>query len=314
VNVESTALARARGFELSAARFSRLSLAAVAALWLIVATGAAVRLTASGLGCEHWPGCTRGNPFPEKDYHAFIEFGNRMLGTVPILLTLAAAVAAWFVRGLPRSAAWLAVAVFVGTLAQAPLGFLTIYFDLNPLLVISHLLLALLVLGGAVVVALEALGLERGRAAPLVPLEVRRLGLVFAAAALALVVSGTFVTAAGPHSGGSDIRRLGTLTTALYVHVRVTALFGCVFLFLLGYLAARRERSPRLFRVSLALLALTLVQMGIGELQYRTHLPWPLVLVHVALAGAVWAGTVALATLFWRPLASLAPHRTRGSM
>jgi len=229
---------------------------------------------------------------------------------VPILLTLVVSVAAVFVRGLPSWTTWLALAVFLGTLAQAPLGYLTVHFDLNPLLVISHLLLALLVLGGAVVVALEALGLERGRAAPLVPREVRRLGLVFAASALALVVSGTFVTAAGPHSGGSDIRRLGTLSTALYVHVRVTALFGCVFLFLLGYLAARRERSPLLFRASLGLLGLVLGQMAIGEIQYRTHLPWPLVLVHVAVAGAVWGGTVALATLFWRPLAAFARDPT----
>ena len=85
--VETTS-ARARRFELSAAAFLRLALASVGALWLIVVTGAAVRLTDSGLGCRHWPGCERGHPLPAKDYHAFIEFGNRVVGGVTIVLVL----------------------------------------------------------------------------------------------------------------------------------------------------------------------------------------------------------------------------------
>jgi cytochrome c oxidase assembly protein subunit 15 len=151
--------------------------------------------------------------------------------------------------------------------------------------------------------------LKGGRAAPLVPGEVRRLGLVLASACLGLVVSGTFVTAAGPHPGGSDVRRLGELDTALAVHVRATAVFGCALLFVLGYLAARRERSPRLFRASLGLVGLVVLQMAVGETQYRAHLPWWLVLVHVALAAAVWAATVAVVTVFFRPPASFAEHR-----
>jgi heme a synthase len=92
------------------------------------------------------------------------------------------------------------------------------------------------------------------------------------------------------------------------VHVRATAVFGCVFLFVLGYLAARRERSPRLFALALGLLGLILVQMAVGELQWRTELPWGVVLVHVGLAASIWVATVALATLFWRPLRVLEPR------
>jgi heme A synthase len=77
------------------------------------------------------------------------------------------------------------------------------------------------------------------------------------------------------------------------------------FLLSIGYLAAWRRRSPALFRLGVGVLALLLVQIGIGELQWRTHLPWGLVLVHVALAAAVWAGTVALAALFFRPPGSI---------
>jgi cytochrome c oxidase assembly protein subunit 15 len=211
--------------------------------------------------------------------------------------------------GLQRWAVRLAFAIFLGTLAQAPLGYLAVKSDLRWPVVTAHLLLSILLLGGAVVVALEARGLREGHVEPVVARELRRLSLVFCGAGLAAIVGGSFATAAGPHSGGGAQRvdRLGTsLDVAVYAHAAVVAVFGCAFLFTLGYLAARRERSPRLFRLAVAVLALLFLQMGLGELQWRTHLPWGLVLVHVAVAAAVWAGSVALATLFHRPLASFA--------
>ena len=122
------------------------------------------------------------------------------------------------------------------------------------------------------------------------------------AACLLLVLTGTLVTGAGPHSGDPDvIERLWNLPDALYLHVRITAVFGCVFLFVLGYLVARRGLSPRLFRYSLLLLAVLIGQMAVGELQWRLELPWGVVAVHVGLAAAVWALTVALAAMLWRP-------------
>src|SRR5512132_3289922 len=95
VHVESsTALGRLRRLELSPTRFLQLTLISLGALWLIVLTGAAVRVTDSGLGCRHWPGCEAGHPLPAKDYPAFIEIGNRVFGGVTILITLFVAVAA----------------------------------------------------------------------------------------------------------------------------------------------------------------------------------------------------------------------------
>src|SRR3954462_9606066 len=123
--IESTA-ARARGLELSAASFLRLAPGSVGALWLIVVPGAAVRLTDSGLGCRHWPGCEKGHPLPAKDYHAYIEFGNRVIGGVTIVVVLLTALAARRTPELSRGARRLALAVFVGTLAQAPLGYLAV--------------------------------------------------------------------------------------------------------------------------------------------------------------------------------------------
>jgi heme a synthase len=310
MNVE---VARLRTLVLTPRTFLRLSLASVAALYLIVVTGSLVRLTGSGLGCESWPGCEEGNFFPASDVHGAIEFGNRAVGIVPIGLSILAWLGSRRTPGLAGWAVWLAGAVAMGTIAQAPLGLVTITSGLHPLLVMSHFLLALVVLGGAVVVAIEAWGAAAGRSDAALPREVRRLGAVVAAACLGLVVSGAFTTASGPHPGdSSEVERLGTLEDMLWVHVRVTAVFGCAFLLLLGYLFARRQQWNRLFHASLAVLGIVLVQMGVGELQYRLELPWGIVAVHVALAAAVWGAVVALVAILWRTPA-LFGARARGN-
>jgi len=302
IQLETTA-ARVRAFELSTRQFLGLTLASVAALWLIVVTGAAVRLTDSGLGCRHWPGCEKGHPLPAKDYHAFIEFGNRVIGGVTIVVVLLTALAAWRTPSLSRGARRLALGVFLGTLAQAPLGYLAVKTDLRWPVVATHLLLSMAVLAGAVVLALEAYATLRGRAEPFVPMELRRLALLVAGAALALLVTGTLATAGGPHSGGGaeHVDRLWRLQPLIYVHAGSVAVFGIGLVFVLGYLAARRERAQWLFGFGGAVAGLLVVQMVVGEIQYRTHLPWPLVLAHVGLAGAVWALLVAFVTVLWRP-------------
>ena len=296
---------RSRELALTPAQFFRVAVAQLVGLWVIVGTGAAVRLTDSGLGCRSWPGCEEGSLLPQKDYHGVIEFSNRLLGGLVIATTLLTWLAARWTPRLSRHARRLALAIFVGTLAQGPLGLITVASELHWPIVIAHLMLSMLLLAGAVVLVLEARGLQVGHSAPLDP-ELRRLAVVFSGACLALLFSGAFTTAAGPHSGGGsgdDIDRFGSLEPAVYAHAGFVALFGCLFLYSLGYLAARRDRARRLFRASLALLVLVLVQMGLGELQWRLELPWGLVLVHVVLAATVWMGAVALATLFWRPLA-----------
>jgi cytochrome c oxidase assembly protein subunit 15 len=303
-----TRLARLRAFELSPAAFRRLAQLSVFALWLIVSTGALVRLTRSGLGCEHWPGCEPGRPFPEKDYHAYIEFGNRLVGGVTIALTLGLAVGAWLTRGLPRWARWVAVATFAGTLAQAPLGAITVYAHLHPALVIPHLLLSMAVLGTAIVVGLEAVAVGRGHDAPL-GREPRLAGIGIGIACLALIATGTIATAAGPHSGGENVYRLWSLRPALILHGATVAVLGCSVMFLLGYLFARRASARPYFVGAAGLAALVLVQMALGDIQYRTHLPWWLVLVHVAVAATVWSCTLALVALMWRPPAA-APARS----
>lgn len=300
MHVESTRLARLRSFELAPASFRRLALATTFALWLIVSTGAVVRLTSSGLGCEHWPGCEPGHPFPEKDYHAYIEFGNRLVGGVTIALTLALAGAARATQGLPRWTRRLAVGTFLGTLAQAPLGAITVYAHLHPALVIPHLLLSMAVLGAAVVISLEAVALGLGHGPPL-DREPRLAGVAIAGACFALIASGTLATAAGPHSGGENVYRIWSLHPALLLHGTAVAVLGCSLMFMIGYLFGRRATLRPYFLATTGLAGLVLVQMALGDIQYRTHLPWGLVLVHVAVAATVWSWTVALVASMWRP-------------
>jgi cytochrome c oxidase assembly protein subunit 15 len=304
VHVETTRATRA--FAISPVWFVRLAAVELFALWVIVATGAAVRLTASGLGCRHWPGCEAGHPLPAKDYHAYIEFGNRVIGGITIAVTLVAALATLWTP-LGRRTKRLAWAIFVGTLAQAPLGYLAVKTDLRWPVVAAHLLLSMLLVAAAVLLVFGALEAANGTHEPVVPLELRRFGIWVAVAGLALLVSGSLATAAGPHTGGGTqhVARLARLQPVVFAHAAVVAVFGCSFLVMIGYLAARRASAPRLFRAGLVVLAVLLLQVGLGELQYRLHLPWYLVLVHVGVAAAAWIGIVALVTAFWRPPAAL---------
>lgn len=280
----------------SAEAFRWAAAAALVALFLVVVTGATVRLTGSGLGCENWPRCGE-TVFPEKDFHAYVEFGNRVVGFAVGLTALLAAGAAWRagVRGRLFVAA-LGLPFLV--LVQGILGGITVMFELHPLIVMGHFLLSLVAVALAIVVLLGADRLVRGRGEPAaVPRWVRRLALVLLPLALVVVVTGAFVTAAGPHSGGEEIERIGDLEDAIYVHVRATAAFGVAFLILVAAVLRRRAGARVASGIAVGVLALLILQMVVGEIQWRNQLPWWLVLVHVVLASAVWGGMVTLAAL-----------------
>jgi len=309
VHAESAPAALPRRFAttISPVAFRRVALAAVGVLVLIVATGATVRLTGSGLGCPHWPTCTTQHALP-RGYHSDIEFSNRVVSAVTVLTTLALALAAWRTRGLGRRGRWLATAVFTGTLAQAPLGAITVYYDLNPYLVISHLLLSFTVLSLGVLTLLEASRLVRGGGDPM-PQLARLGGAVLFVAVVVLAVSGTAATASGrfPGSSGTQVvPRLGSFYPAVYWHVRAVAAFGIVFLALVAWAWRRRRLHPWLLRGCAGLLAILAAQMTIGEVQYRTYgdVPWWLVLLHVATAAMLVGWTVGLVARLWRPVAA----------
>jgi heme a synthase len=310
MQVESAprALSGRRTLAVSPEGFRRVALVATIALVVIVATGATVRLTGSGLGCEHWPGCQAGDPLPKKGYHSYVEFSNRIVAFLTVMATLVLAVAAWMTNGLRRWVKVLATVVFAGTLGQAPLGALTVYYHLNPWLVITHLLLSLVVLGLGAVVLVEASRLVLG-GAPALPGLARAGGAVLLVAIGVLVFSGTLATAAGKYPGSSGdtrVHRLGSFQPSVALHVRAVAAFGIVFLALAAWAWRNRGRFPWLLRACGVLLGILVVQMALGELQYRTYrdVPWWVVLVHVTVAAVLFGWTAGLVARLWRPVAS----------
>jgi cytochrome c oxidase assembly protein subunit 15 len=270
--------------------FARLTFVLVLAMYLNVASGAFVRLSGSGLGCPDWPLC-HGGPVPPAQYHAVIEFSNRAIALAGIV---AAIVTWWVSRSLAdRLGRWLCAGVAVGTLFQIPLGAITVLTDLNPYFVMSHFLLAIVVL------ALASMAWARATLPQDSFVASGRLSLwtiVTALLGLGLIVSGAFSTASGPHSGGADIRRVGNLVDTTYVHVRVASAFAIAVALLLVALWRGELRPKRLGQLTAALLILLPLQAAIGEYQWHNQLPWGVVLAHVSVAGLVWIAIVFLAT------------------
>ncbi len=280
--------------------FMRIAMASLVGLVVIFPSGALVRLTDSGLGCPDWPGC-HGEVVPPLSGHAWIEFSNRILSGIVVLVAVAAWIAAVRMPGAPRRLRRWARVPAVAGLLQGPLGGLTVVFDLHPLLVSSHFLLSIVALAGGTVLALHARdhaqgrtrGVDRGRG---------RLAAVALTALGAVIVTGVLVTAAGPHSGDPEvIRRLGNLADAVAIHVRVVIAFSVLALALGIWLARRRPRDPLTLRLASVFVPLLALQVAVGEYQYRNRLPWEVVQVHVTIAALLWTCGVAVAWLIARP-------------
>jgi len=277
----------------------------LALLWLVVTTGGLVRLTASGLGCPHWPTCDANNSLlPADQSHALIEFSNRVISGLAMLAAVGIALGARRLRGMDRVTTALVVAA-AGTVAQVPLGAVTVAFDLNPFLVMSHFLLAMLVLTFATWGTVQLW--REGREGAIADRRLGWLTWATVVAGLALVTSGTFVTAAGPHPGSTStpIQRIGNFYDATWVHVRVATTFAVLLVAVAIWLW--RGPAPRIARLlSAAALVLMAAQAGVGEYQYRNGLPWQVIAVHVALAATLLITVVAIATF-----ASAAPAARR---
>jgi cytochrome c oxidase assembly protein subunit 15 len=272
-----------RGRSLSAAAARRVLVANVVVQVAIVVTGGVVRLTGSGLGCTTAPECTPGRITPFADAHVSIhraiEFGNRMLTTIVVVVALATLVVVW--RSARRSLRALGAVPLALTLVQAVLGAITVRTGLNPGTVMAHFLVSM-VLVAASTGLLHRFG--EGDAAPR-PLVRRELTLLSRAAAVvlaAVLVVGTVVTGTGPHSGDADNPpRFGLdLRLVSWLHSDLVLVFvGLLVALLLGL---RLVDAPvRARRAAWALGGLTAAQGVIGYTQYFTGLPSVLVGLHM---------------------------------
>ncbi len=272
-------------------------LAAVLAQSALVITGGLVRLTGSGLGCPTWPQCATGSYVPvqhqAQGFHSLIEFGNRLLTFVLLVVVAASIVAAWRQRPRRRPLVLLALAGLLGVLAQAVLGGITVLTGLNPYLVASHLLLSMLLIAAAVVLHRRSGEDGDGRVQRLVRPELVWTGRAVLALAAVVVVLGTVVTGSGPHSGDPDARaRFGLDPRSVsWLHADVVIAFVGVTIAL--WLALRLTDGPApAQRATGILLAVSLAQGVVGYVQYFTGLPELVVALHLVGACAVWVASV----------------------
>ena len=268
----------------------RLALASVVANSVIVVTGAAVRLTGSGLGCPTWPRCTSTTitPTPEYAVHGVIEFGNRLLTFVLLGVVVATLVAVWRQRPARPGMRRLAVLGALGIPAQAGLGGITVLTGLNPWTVGLHLLLSMALIAVAVVLhqrSREGDAPPRWLVAP--PLKVLAGGLLVLVGATLAV--GTVVTGSGPHSGDPAAGRNGLDPQALS-QLHADLVFLLVGLTAAFWLALRATGGPS--RPMGVLLGVLLGQGVVGFVQYYTDLPVLLVGLHLVGACVIQAYAV----------------------
>lgn len=283
---------------------------------VIVGTGGLVRLTGSGMGCETWPYCTAESLVPTRELgiHGLIEFGNRTLTGVLVVVALLAflsVVRMWHTRPeLPR----LTLAVGIGIILQAVIGGVTVWLHLHPSIVGLHYLVS------AALVALSAVYVARVYAQPgprrrAVPRRYAILTHVTSAAVLVTVVIGILLTGSGPHAGDDAAARNG-LDPIFWQHVHSWPAYVLFALTLVLFAAS--FRMPQVLRLPLwtgLLLGIEILQIAVGLWQARTGLPIVLVNIHMVLAVCLVAAMTAVVMHLKAPLAVLpvADGSTAGS-
>ncbi len=271
----------------------------------IVLTGAIVRLTSSGLGCPTWPECVAGSISPTsqqtESWHKYVEFGNRLLTFVLLIVALLAIVAIWqhnrarAAAGLTkrRSLTFLAVGSLAGIFAQAILGGITVLTGLHPLTVAAHFMVSIGLITLAQILLTKSKEADDAPVVSLVPKAIAIGMRVHVWLALTLLAVGTLVTGSGPHAGDTaEIVRLNfDERTISSIHADIVFLFVGLTIGLLIALAATNS-SANIIRCAWIVLAICIVQGVIGYTQYFTGLPWALVTVHVLGACLLWIATV----------------------
>ena len=261
----------------------------------LVVTGGAVRLTGSGLGCPTWPECTDGSIGPvitqaEDQIHAWIEFGNRLIAWLILILALAALV--YIIKKLKsrndfKRLRLLAILQILGFLGQVVLGGITVLTKLNPISVSAHFVLTLPLIAGAL--ALRHRVLDR----PVLQLQpmTRTVTKVVTALSFVVLLLGVVVTGTGPHAGDADAKRYPFNFEAVSI-LHADSVIALICLAIALYLVVKVSESAevkKLFgRMILIFLAICLAQGAIGYLQYLTGLPELLVGAHLLGATLVW--------------------------
>ncbi len=256
----------------------------------IIVTGVAVRATGSGLGCPTWPQCTPGSYTPTvhqaQSWHKYVEFGNRTLTFVLIVVAVATLVAVLRTRAWDRPAVRFAWIPVLGTFAQAILGGISVRTGLNPWTVMAHFLLSILLIWGAH--SLWVRVTDRPRMDGPQPIE-RVWSAILVGMGLLVLVLGTVATGSGPHSGDANQpNRTGfDPATVSWIHAFAVALFLGLAVGLWAY-ANYLLRDDILKQPALGIMHVIGAQTVVGFSQFALGLPWWLLIIHAALAAWFW--------------------------
>jgi cytochrome c oxidase assembly protein subunit 15 len=272
--------------------YERITFASLFALGFIIVTGAAVRLTGSGLGCSQWPNCEDDRLVAPLELHPMIEFLNRTITGIVSIAVIVAVLGA--LARDPRRAdltRWSAGLV-AGVVAQIVLGGYAVKFGLAPIFVTAHFLVSIVLVWNGVVLYRRA-SQPDGPPVLLVATRVRTLSRVLFGLAVVALVTGTLVTGAGPHAGDEKAPRydFGIEATAR-IHSITVWLFLIVAVVLVWQLS-RDGAPPQVDRNARLLVGAILVQGGLGYAQYFAGVPPYMVIFHVL--GSVLVFVTALA-------------------
>lgn len=291
--------------------FRYLALASVVSLSALIVSGGAVRLTDSGLGCPDWPTCTQGHFVAPLQFHALVEFVNRITNLVLSGVLTATAVAAWLRSPRRRDLLWLTAGLLIGVLVQIVLGGLVVLFKLSPVLVMGHFLAAVAMVGDALLLYHRS-GIEPTRGVPMVRRELVWLSRLTLATVALVITVGTAVTGSGPHAGSSLAARLPFQFRA------VAELHADIVLFLIGLtlatqFALRVVDAPQgVQHRAMVMLEMMVAQGALGYTQYFLHVP--AVLVEFHLLGAtlvfIFAMRYHLGLFAHPPLSELADEKS----
>ena len=281
-------------FEISPHRYAQVTTIALIGLALIVFSGAAVRLTDSGLGCPDWPQCYGAGPHPALESHAIIESSNRIITGLLGVAVIAACLLAFFRRPYRRHLAIFGALLPLGVIAQAILGALVVKYDLKPELVMGHFILSMMLLdaGFALFWCSRYEPWDRRRSWDRKGVWAVR-GLV--PLGQLTILAGTIATGSGPHAGefeGQFVKRFtfkghDTLEWVVQRHAVLAAIYGFAAIGVWFYLR-RPGGDRRAVKPLTVVLLLLLVQGVVGYVQWELELPSEIVWVHVALATCNW--------------------------
>jgi len=280
---------------LSPRTYRKVTGASVLALGFIIVTGAAVRLTGSGLGCPDWPTCAGRSVVAPWQYHAMVEFTNRSVTGLVSVLVILAVLGSLVREPRRRDLTWLSAGLVAGVIGQIVLGGLTVLFKLDPPFVMAHFLLSMAIVADAVVLHHRAAWPDGGVVIqPAVDRSLLALGPLMVVACSLVIFLGTVVTSSGPHGGDIHAKRLPfALHDVARLHGSAVMLF--LALTITGLVLVWRSGGPgaaEVLRRGELLLGVLVVQGAIGYIQYFTRIPPLLVGFHIAGAVSVWVATL----------------------